>query len=87
MDAYGDALGKNSWAYRTANAITANTPGGNEDIAHNLTIGLLDKLGIKANIDLGLCGTGIGEKNNTYTDKATGKALSHAEVLQRVRMA
>ena len=42
-------------------------------------------MGIEADISVGFCGTGIGSKNNTYKDKETGKSLTHAEVLNRIK--
>lgn len=44
-----------------------------------------ERIGIKADISLGFAGTGIGSDPNTYIEKATGRRLSHAEVLQRIR--
>ena len=49
---------------------------------------ILDKIGIEANIDvntLGFFSFGIGEKNNTYKDKATGESLTHQQVLNRIK--
>ena len=49
---------------------------------------ILDKMGIEANIDvntLGFLGFNIGEKNNTYKDKFTGKSLTHQQVLNRIK--
>ena len=45
---------------------------------------LLGKLGIKADISVGFCGTGINSKNNTYFDTRAGRSLTHSEVVQRV---
>ncbi len=42
----------------------------------------LDKyFGIKADISLGVLGTGAFSSHNTYTDKATGRSLTHQEVI------
>lgn len=49
---------------------------------------ILDKIGIEANIDVntfGFLGFNIGEKNNTYKDKVTGKSLTHQQVLNRIK--
>ena len=49
---------------------------------------ILDKIGIEANIDvntLGFLGFRIGEKNNTYKDKVTGKSLTHRQGLNRIK--
>ena len=45
-------------------------------------------MGIEANIDvsfMGVFGFGIGEKHNTYKDKATGESLTHKQVLDRIK--
>ena len=49
---------------------------------------ILDSMGIEANIDvsfMGVFGFGIGEKHNTYKDKATGESLTHKQVLDRIK--
>lgn len=45
----------------------------------------LSKIGIDANISVGVLGTGLFSKHNTYTDRETGRKLTHAEVVDRVR--
>jgi len=45
----------------------------------------LANIGIEANIDIGVLGTGIGEKHNTYKDNVNGKSLTHAQVLERIK--
>ena len=45
----------------------------------------LDEMGIDANISVGVLGTGLFSKNNTYYDRKLGRKLSHAEVVDRVR--
>ena len=42
-------------------------------------------LDIDAGISLGFAGTGIGSNPNTYIDMKTGKRLTHAEVIDRIR--
>ena len=42
-------------------------------------------LDIDADISLGFAGTGIGSDPNTYIDMKTGKRLTHAEVIDRIR--
>ena len=63
---------------------TAHVPGVNHLMAKEITRLLKDKMGIEANIDLGWGGLGIGSKSNTYKEIATGKSLSHEEVLNRI---
>ena len=59
-------------------------PGANNGLAA-LVEECLDKMyGITADIDLGFCGTGIGSEPNKYTDKATGRSLTHKEVMERI---
>ena len=58
---------------------------GNIPLAYAMENFLQKDLGIKSNISVGWGGSGFREVNNSYTDMATGKALSHAEVVERVR--
>ena len=46
---------------------------------------LRDKIGIEANISIGVVGTGLFSKHNTYKDIYTGRSLTHKEVLERIR--
>ena len=41
--------------------------------------------GIDSNISVGWLGTGTRESGNTYREISTGKGLSHADVVQRVK--
>ncbi|MBR2180006.1 MAG: hypothetical protein IJ862_06410 [Selenomonadaceae bacterium] len=45
----------------------------------------LSLIGIDAKIDIGWLGWGICSEDNVYTDKKTGKSLSHEEVLSRIK--
>ena len=45
----------------------------------------LSMIGIDAKIDIGWLGWGICSEDNVYTDKKTGKSLSHEEVLSRIK--
>ncbi len=45
---------------------------------------ILDKMGISADINTGLLGTGINSKTNVYKDKATGQTLTHEQVIARI---
>jgi len=45
----------------------------------------LSRIGIDAQIDIGWLGYGICSEDNVYTDKRTGKSLSHEEVLSRIK--
>ena len=58
---------------------------GNIPLAYAMEKFLKNDLGINANISVGWLGSGHRENGNTYSDKATGRGLSHAEVVQRVR--
>ena len=62
-----------------------HVPGANNVAAYAVELGLEEYLGIKADISLGFCGTGIGSDPNKYIEISTGKSLSHAEVIQRIR--
>lgn len=46
---------------------------------------LRDKIGIEANISIGIAGTGWLSKHNTYKDRYTGRSLTHEEVLERIK--
>ena len=54
-------------------------------IMKKIAIHDLANIGIEANIDIGVFGTSIGEKNNTYKNKATKKSLTHAQVLEKIK--
>ena len=63
----------------------ANVPIINKTIASGIESILQDRYGIDADIRLGMLDIGIFSKNNKYTDIATGKSLTHQEVLKRIR--
>jgi|GEM_PF-783079 len=44
-----------------------------------------EHLGIKADISLGVLGTGAFSSHNTYTDKRTGRSLTHEEVIEIIQ--
>ena len=46
---------------------------------------LLDTMDIEAHIDLGIARTDQMSLPNTYKDLRTGKSITHAEVVQRIR--
>ena len=61
---------------------------GNSKLLKSEVTKTLDKIGVKADIDvntLGFLGFNIGEKNNTYKDKFTGESLTHRQVLNRIK--
>lgn len=62
----------------------AHCPGANYGTAKIVEELLNSALGISADINLGFCGTGINSKPNKYIDKATGKTLTHEEVIARI---
>ena len=64
--------------------LAVHIPGANE-LTTDLVQRALYQIGIEAEIDLGLCGTGIMSKPNKYTSVATGQSLSHKEVLSRIK--
>lgn len=43
------------------------------------------KYGIKAIINVGVLGSGFNARPNSYTDKATGRTLTHLEVLSIIQ--
>ncbi len=53
--------------------------GGNDGVAD-----ILGKMGIDADINTGLLGTGINSKTNVYKDKETGKVLTHEQVIAHI---
>ena len=48
---------------------------------------VLKDMGIKANISVGFCGTGIASKPNTYYDTKEQRSLTQSEVEDRLRSA
>ena len=47
--------------------------------------GVLNELGVKAYISVGWLGSGTNEVGNSYQNKITGKGLSQAEVVDRLK--
>jgi hypothetical protein len=64
--------------------LSVHVPGANK-ITVGLVEGVLGELQVDAEIDLGYLGTGLGSKNNKYTDRRTGKSMSHGQVINRIR--
>lgn len=65
--------------------VGGHVPGANNGLAALMENVLEDSFGIEADIDLGFAGTGICSDPNTYVEISTGKSLTHAEVLKRIR--
>ena len=78
-----EALQSNSVARGLGKAYS-HIPGVSEAIKYGVARDLFN-MGIEADISVGFCGTGIGSKNNKYRDTSTGKSLTHAEVLNRLK--
>lgn len=57
---------------------------GNIPLAYAMENFLKNDMGINANISVGWGGSGFREVGNSYSERSTGKALSHAEVVRRV---
>ena len=74
-------------AIATLGKVAAHTPGLNRILANEAENILKRDLGIEASISLGFLGTGLGSDPNSYRDLATGRGLSHAEVLDRINNA
>ena len=66
-------------------AIGGHVPGANNIVAAVVKNALEYILDIRAEISLGFAGTGIGSDPNIYIDLKTGKMISHAEVIDRIR--
>ena len=66
-------------------SVSSGLPGLNAISASSTERLLERKHGIKADISVGMFGTGFGERANTYTDLATGRRMSHLEVLARLQ--
>jgi len=66
-------------------AVGGHIPGANNAIAALMENTLEESFGIRADIDLGIAGTGLCSDPNTYVDISTGKSMTHAEVLKRIR--
>ena len=63
----------------------SHIPGANRLVADAVEGILKDQLNIDADISLGAFGTGAGSSKNTYRDMETGKYMTHAEVLDRIK--
>lgn len=69
--------------YRHLATATSHVPVGSSALAALLEQDLM-KIGIRSNISTGLAGTGIWSKENMYEEVATGQALTHREVINRL---
>ena len=81
------ACASSNSALAGAAAACAHIPGANLVTSQMLESWLSKELKISANIDLGVGGTGMFSKGNTYVDMKTGMGLSHAEVVRRIMAA
>ena len=81
------ACASSNSALAGAAAACAHIPGANLVTSQMLESWLSKELSISANINLGVGGTGMFSKGNTYVDMKTGMGLSHAEVVRRVMAA
>ena len=63
----------------------SHIPGANRLVADAVEGILKDQLNIDADISLGAFGLGIASAKNTYRDMETGKYMTHAEVLDRIK--
>ncbi|MBR2214875.1 MAG: hypothetical protein IJ849_03835 [Selenomonadaceae bacterium] len=70
---------------KNKNTIGVYLPGFNEIAKSDIKSRLKNDYGIEANIDIGWLGVGIASENNMYKDIKTGKALTHQEVMQRIK--
>ena len=85
LDELITAMEGNGFIGDACGAIGGHVPGANNIVA-SFVEEILDRLfGIQADISLGLAGTGIGSKPNTYIEKATGRKLTHADVIQKIK--
>ena len=66
-------------------AVGGHIPGANNAIAALMENTLEESFGIRADIDLGIAGTGLCSDPNTYVDISTGRSMTHAEVLKRIK--
>lgn len=62
----------------------SHLPAANSALAATLEKDLL-QFGIRANISTGFAGTGLCSKENMYQDTHTGAALTHSQVIARLR--
>ena len=70
---------------RALGELSTHVPIGNL-ISREYVEDFLDEhLGIKADISLGVLGTGAFSSHNTYTDKGTGRSLTHEEVIDIIK--
>ena len=75
---------KNSNCKDYVSGMSTHFPGASILTAEYIESFMSNNMKIDAKISVGIGGTGINSKNNTYRDMKTGKYLSHEEVLKRV---
>ena len=75
---------KNSDFKDSLGALSTHLPGASILTAEYNESFMSNEMGIDANISVGVGGTGIFSKKNTYRDIKTGKFISHDEVLKRI---
>lgn len=78
-----DAMVKNSFLRGMTNvaSLIPMTSG----IVESYVIDALDKVGVNAKIDQGILTGKIFNDRNTYTEKCSGKSLTHEQVMERLR--
>ena len=64
--------------------IAAHIPGANKCTVEFVE-SVLKEIGINADISIGFLGFGIGSDPNKYTGVATGRTMTHSEVLTRIK--
>ena len=64
--------------------LSVHVPGANK-VTVGLVESVLGEMNIDAEIDLGFLGTGLGSKNNKYSDRRTGQSMTHGQVIDRIR--
>ena len=69
---------------KKAVGLSVHVPGANMTTV-DFVKGVLGEMNISAEIDLGWLGTGLGSENNKYTDRRTGRSMTHKQVLSRIR--
>ena len=80
-----EAYMKNPYLSKAGGLVCGHIPGVNNGMACAVEYRLEKTFGIEADIDLGFAGTGIGSEPNKYIDIATGKSMTHAEVIERIK--
>ena len=70
--------------FKEFGGIAAHIPGANKCTVEFVE-SVLKEIGINADISIGYLGFGIGSDPNKYSEVGSGRAMTHSEVLSRIK--